>query len=476
MGLAGRLFKGDRSVWIIFMFLCLISLVEVYSATSTLAYRNTYFWTPILRHATFLLMGFAAVLLLHNIPSRYYFVAILLLPLSILMLTVTPFIGVSANEAHRWLSFMGIQFQPSEFAKLACIVFVAFMLSKQDRFTPGRTFWIVWSGAGLTCLLILPENFSTAFLLFLVCFLMMIVGQAPWKKMTVLFLSLTLAGGLSFVVIRSVPDDFADRYMPKRAATWVGRIKDFGRDTGENKYVIDDDNYQVAHAKIAIARGGLFGKLPGRSLQRDFLPQAYSDFIYAIIIEEMGLIIGGVGVMLLYIFLMFRVAIIARRCEKLFPKYLALGCGLLIVIQAFINMAVAVNLIPVTGQPLPLISRGGTSTMLTCFYFGIILSVSRFGAGMGDDEDTDDEERAEPENAEETPAAAVDTTPGENLIEPGRNLSDPARSARISPDPIGFSQIQLDFARSNWISPDSIGFRQIQLDFARSNWISPDPI
>ncbi len=422
MGLVNKLFRGDRSVWIIFMFLCLVSLVEVYSATSTLAYKNIHFWTPIVRHASFLLIGFAAVILLHNIPSKYYSAAIILLPVSMVMLLLTPFIGVSANDAHRWLSFMGIQFQPSEFAKLACIVFVAFMLSKQERFTPDRTFWIVFIVVGITCLLIFPENFSTAFLLFIVCFLMMFVGQAPWKKMTLLLAGLVLFGGLTFASFRLMPDEFAKNHLPSRFLTWKGRIDDFGKDKGENKYVINDDNFQVNHAKIAIARGGLLGKLPGRSVQRDFLPQAYSDFIYAIIIEEMGLIIGGIGVMMLYVFLMFRVAIIARRCEKLFPKYLALGCGLLIVIQAFINMAVAVNLIPVTGQPLPLISRGGTSTMLTCFYFGIILSVSRFGAGMGEEAD---EEEAESSEAEEIDSVIVeDDIPDEIVTEvnPLRNI------------------------------------------------------
>jgi len=159
------------------------------------------------------------------------------------------------------------------------------------------------------------------------------------------------------------------------------------------------DNWQVVHSKVAIAQGGFLGKLPGRSMQKDFLPEAFSDFIYAIIIEEMGLIIGGIGVLMLYVILMFRVAIIARRCEKLFPKYLALGCGLLIVVQALINMAVAVNLIPVTGQPLPLISRGGTSTILTCCYFGIILSVSRFSAGMGDEENEPVEPNEQTDNS-----------------------------------------------------------------------------
>jgi cell division protein FtsW len=395
MGLINKLFKGDRSIWIIFMFLCLVSLVEVYSATSTLAYKNAHFWTPIVRHATFLLMGFAAVLLLHNIPSKYYVIAILLLPVSIILLAVTPFMGVSINEAHRYLSIMGLQFQPSEIAKMACIVFVSFLLSKQGRISSNNIFWTTLIGVSITCALILPENFSTAFLLFIVCFLMMFVGQAPLKKMIMLLIVLISFGGLLCFTLHSVSEDSIRTNAPKalqtRLLTMKGRIDDFGNNKSENKYDVDE-NYQVSLAKMAIARGGIFGKLPGRSIQRDFLPQAYSDFIFAIIIEEMGLL-GGFCVMMLYIILMFRVAIIARRCNKLFPKYLALGCGLLIVVQALINMAVAVNLIPVTGQPLPLISRGGTSTVITCCYFGIILSVSRFGAHMGEGED--DEEAIE---------------------------------------------------------------------------------
>ena len=394
-----KLFKGDRTIWVIFMLLCFVSLVEVYSATSTLAYKNVHYWEPIVRHATFLMLGFGSVLLLHNIPSKYFGIAIILLPISMALLILTPIIGPEINKAYRFLSVFGFQFQPSEFGKMACIVFVAFMLSKQDRFSPNKTFWILLVGVGTTCVLIVPENFSTAFLLFVVCFLMMFVGQAPWKKMVMLLLLLILGGGLTFIVFRSVSNDFIITNVPSRfhnrVLTMKGRIDDFGKDKGENKYTITDDNFQVNHAKIAIARGSLTGKLPGRSVQRDFLPQAYSDFIYAIIIEELGLIIGGIGVLMLYIILMFRVAIIARRCKKLFPKYLALGCGLLIVIQAFINMAVAVNLIPVTGQPLPLISRGGTSTMLTCFYFGIILSVSRYSAGMGEEEENETETETE---------------------------------------------------------------------------------
>lgn len=182
------------------------------------------------------------------------------------------------------------------------------------------------------------------------------------------------------------------KYLPDRAYTWKDRIERFSNPESpvtveEGKAVsIDDEYYQETHAKIAIARGGLLGQFPGHGQQRDFLPQAYSDFIYAIIIEEMG-IVGGIFVLVLYIFLLVRVGMIARRCDKLFPKFLVLGCGLMLVVQALTNMAVAVGLIPVTGQPLPLISRGGTSTVISCAYIGIILSVSRFGAHIDEEEE-----------------------------------------------------------------------------------------
>ena len=259
---------------------------------------------------------------------------------------------------------------------------------------------------GVTCVLILPENFSTAFMLFGVCFLMMFIGQLPLMKLGKLAGVLILALILFIVLLRFTPAGVT-QYLPDRFSTWQGRLERFfdghESDTDENGvYKITDDNYQVSHAKIAIARGGVFGQLPGHGQQRDFLPQAYSDFIYAIIIEELG-VVGGVFVLMLYIMLLVRVGMIARKCEKAFPKYLVLGCGLLIVVQALANMAVAVNLIPVTGQPMPLVSRGGTSTVISCIYFGIILSVSRFGANMGNEEDELPEED-ETEGAGAAPA------------------------------------------------------------------------
>ena len=380
------------------MFLCLISVVEVFSATSTIAYKNANHWAPIVRHATFLLGGFVLVLLLHNIPCRFFPAFILLLPVSVLMLLVTPFVGINANDAHRWLEIFGIQFQPSEFAKLASIVFIAFLLSKRNKFTDDQIFKYILIGVGATCVLILPENFSTAFMLFGVCFLMMFIGQLPLKKLGKLAGFLLLSLVVFIVLLRFTPTGVT-QYLPDRFSTWQGRLERFfdghESDTDENGvYKITDDNYQVSHAKIAIARGGLFGQLPGHGQQRDFLPQAYSDFIYAIIIEELG-VVGGVFVLMLYIMLLVRVGMIARKCDKAFPKYLVLGCGLLVVVQALANMAVAVNLIPVTGQPMPLVSRGGTSTVMSCIYFGIILSVSRFGANMGNEEEEDLEEETE---------------------------------------------------------------------------------
>ena len=401
MDLASKLFKGDRVIWIIFMFLCLVSVVEVFSATSTIAYKNANHWAPIVRHATFLLGGFVVVILLHNIPYKFFSAFIALLPLSVLMLLITPFIGVSANDAHRWLELFGVQFQPSEFGKLSSVVYVAFLLSKRNKFTDVQLFKWLLLGVGIICVLILPENFSTAFMLFGVCFLLMFVGQIPLRLLFKLMAVLILVFSFLGAALIFMPDS-AMKYLPNRAQTWKARIADFNHKSdfieGET-YVINDDNYQVSHAKIAIARGGIIGQLPGHGQQRDFLPQAYSDFIYAIIIEELG-VVGGVFVLLLYIMLLIRAGMIARRCDKLFPKFLVLGCGLLVVTQALANMAVAVNLIPVTGQPLPLISRGGTSTVITCIYFGIILSVSRFGAGMGE-EDTTEEGTEEAEVSEE---------------------------------------------------------------------------
>ncbi|MPM75797.1 putative lipid II flippase FtsW [bioreactor metagenome] len=222
--------------------------------------------------------------------------------------------------------------------------------------------------------------------------------------------------GIAFIVLfvvllKVIPTDWTGSGALSRVGTWQSRIAEFGshkEEAEETYYTITDENYQVAHAKIAIANGGIIGRFPGNSTERDFLPQAYSDFIYAIIIEEMG-IAGGIFVLLLYIIILIRAGMIARKTQKLFPKYLVLGSALMLSMQAFINMAVAVNLIPVTGQPLPLISRGGTSLLITCAYFGLILSADRFGIGKKKEEaPTDETDRSDEEKDEKTAVETID--------------------------------------------------------------------
>ncbi len=379
MDFINKIFRGDRVIWMIFLFLCLISIVEVFSASSTLAYRNNY-WDPIMRHTMFLLVGLAIVLFCHSIKPKFFSALIFLLPISIFLLIITKLFGTSVNGADRWLSIGGISFQPSEFAKLSLIATVAFILSKKKENKDDKSFKWILIASSVTCGIILIDNFSTASMLFGIIFLMMFIGDIPIKKLLQLGGILIIIGALFFSFLVFVPEDTMEKVFP-RGTTWKERIKDFNHKENipynSPEFKITDDNYQVSHGKIAVARGKVFGVMPGNSQERDFLPQAYSDFIYAIIIEELGLI-GGFVVLLLYIILFIRTGIIAGRCDKLFPKLLILGSALLIVAQGLANMMVAVNLIPVTGQPLPLISRGGTSTIINCIYIGIILSVSRF--------------------------------------------------------------------------------------------------
>jgi len=285
-------------------------------------------------------------------------------------------IGTDVNGAQRWLGIGAFTIQPSEFAKLALVGFVAFFLSKLKKDNESFIFKVLMAGILITCALIVTENLSTAVLLFGVCYLMMFIGQIDLKRLGIVAGVIAISGLIFLASLSLIPQD----YLPDRFATWKARIErhttqdEAGSGAPSADYKITDDNYQVSHAKIAIANGNIIG-LPGSGTERDFLPQAYSDFIFAIILEEMGLI-GGLVTLLLYVALMIRAGMLASRCDRLFPRYLLLGCALIITVQALANMAVAVNLIPVTGQPLPLISRGGTSTIITCVYFGIILACS----------------------------------------------------------------------------------------------------
>ena len=381
MDLLKNIFKGDKVIWIIFLCLCLISIIEVFSAASTLTYKSGDHWGPITQHSIILMVGAVVVVLMHNIPYKWFQVfPVFLYPVSVVLLAFVTLMGVitgdRVNGAARWMSFMGLQFQPSELAKMAVVIAVSFILSKRqdDEGANPKAFKYIMIITGLVCLLIAPENLSTAMLLFGVVFLMMFIGRVAARKLLLLIGSLGLVGVIGVVFLFD---------------TWKSRITNFTEkeEVPAAKFDIDKDA-QIAHARIAIATSNFVGKAPGNSIQRDFLSQAFSDFIFAIIIEELGLV-GGAFVVCLYIWLLVRAGRIAQKCERTFPAFLVMGIALMLVSQAILNMMVAVGLFPVTGQPLPLISKGGTSTLINCAYIGMILSVSRYTAYLEEQKERD---------------------------------------------------------------------------------------
>lgn len=398
-----NIFKGDKVIWMIFFLLCMISIIEVYSASSSLSYTGGNYWAPLIKHGVTIFIGFVVLIFIMNIKCRYFkLMTPFALFLSFCMLLLLPFLGSETNGASRWVSFMGLQFQPSEFAKAAVILAVAQILSAmQTKYGADKKafkYIII-----LSFFMIVPmglENLSTAMLAFLTVLLMMIVGRVPMKQIGKLLGVITIAVVFVIVLVMAVGKDKTPESNKQnlteqaaeetqednsligkvfhRADTWKARINRFTDD----KYIAPKDfdldkDAQIGHARIAIATSNVVGKGPGNSNERDFLSQAFSDFIYAIIIEEMG-IEGAAFVALLYIVLLFRTGKIVNRCENSFPAFLAMGIAFLLVTQALFNMAVAVGLAPVTGQPLPFISKGGTSTIINCMYVGMLLSISRF--------------------------------------------------------------------------------------------------
>lgn len=375
-----RLFQGDLVIWAIYFWLCMISLIEVYSAGSSLSYKSGDFMAPLFKQAIFLGIGTAVVWVIHSIPCRFFKLGVVLYPISIFLLILTLIIGAKENDGARWLNF-GIKFQPSEIAKGALVLFVALILSfgQTEEGADKRAMKIILFATCLTCALIVTENLSTAALLFATVFVMMFIGRVPTKQLGKIVGVCLLGVVLLATIVTIFPKEkLNESKLLHRASTWVDRVKDH---TSDKETMSDTiflrDHAQEARAKIAIASSNMIGKMPGNSEQRDHLAQAYSDFIYAIIIEEMGML-GAVFVAFLYIILLFRAGRIASMCERNFPAYLTMGLAILLVIQAMVNMLVAVGLIPITGQPLPLISRGGTSTIINSVYFGMILSVSRY--------------------------------------------------------------------------------------------------
>ena len=378
-----RFLQGDSVVWMILLALCMISVVEVYSASSRMTYSSGHYWGPVVEHTSYVVIGLFITWLIHKMPCKSFkFLSVLGLFISFILLVVVLFMG-SINDAARWIRIFGITIQPSEFAKISLVGTVAMLLATfRDKTTGGASqlaFNCVALLTGIICLLIVGENFSTAGIIFIVMFLMTWYAQAPKKWMWIVIISIVAAGGLGYSVLKFTPDQTAHKVselpMLHRFETWSNRIKsgsDLPNDPAD--YNIHD-NVQVTHARIAVATCNVVGKGPGQSVERDFLPHAVSDFIYAIIIEEAG-IEGGILVMFLYLLLLYRAMRIAERCRNRFPAYLAMGLSLMLVVQAMVNMAVSVGAMPVTGQPLPLVSKGGTSTFITCAYIGMILSVS----------------------------------------------------------------------------------------------------
>ena len=372
------LFEGDKVIWMILFFLAMISIIEVYSASSNMSYKTGYYWKPILQHGGCFLLGGVATILVHKIPCRYFkLIPVFGLPLSVFMLVLVMFMP-KLNNASRWLW----GFQPSEFGKAVLVATVALILAsmRDEVGAQRRAFKWILGVSVVICGLIVPENFSTAGLAFLVVLLMMFVGGIPWKQLGSLVGIIVIAGACLFTFFRFAPDSTLSTLSEcpglHRLPTWANRVRGHG-DMPESAAEYDiTKNPQVTHARIAIATCNVIGRGPGNSVERDFLPQSFSDFIYAIVIEELGLG-GGAFVMFLYIVLLFRSARIASRCERNFPAFLVMGLSLMMVTQAMVNMAVAVGVFPVTGQPLPLISKGGTSILINCVYLGVILSVSR---------------------------------------------------------------------------------------------------
>jgi cell division protein FtsW len=399
----GNLFKGDKVIWMVFFFLCMISVVEVFSASSGLTYKSQNYVGPIAYHAFTIMAGVVVAILTLNIPCRYFkLMTPFLMLISVITLLWVLLAGTKVGDAGRWINLFGFTFQPSEIAKGTIVLAVAQILAAMQRENGAdkKAFKWILSITIPACLLIGLENLSTAAMLFAVVFLMMFVGLVSLKQLGklagVIIIFVVVAISMVMLVGHDISDEektltkteqvdqanqpkkeknFVEK-MFHRADTWKSRIMKFGKPKPTPQEYDLDKDAQVAHANIAIVSSGIIGKGPGKSTERDFLSQAFSDFIYAIVIEELG-IVGAFAVMFLYVVLLYRCARIASRCENNFPAFLAMGLGLLLVIQATFNMMVAVGLAPVTGQPLPLISKGGTSTIINCAYIGAILSVSR---------------------------------------------------------------------------------------------------
>ena len=401
-----NIFKGDKVIWTVFFVLCMVSIIEVYSSSSILGYKSGNYWYAAVFHTGTLIFGMLLMVAISTIPCRYFRLA---MPVCVIFSVGTLLWmliwGTKINGAARWIDLGLFQLQPSEFAKGTMVLVTAHILAHfqtPDGTSPKALKNILIAGAFLI-LPIIPENFSTGFLLASVIFMMMLIGRVPARQIgklcsvcaagVAIFLLLVFTVGESrqdappmdngkqlTEVVAGTPKVEETPKIKKlfhRFDVWRTRFDKFFNDSTVAPKDYDlDKNAQEGYSSIAIASSNVIGKGPGNSEIRDFLPLAFSDFIFAVIFEELGML-GAVLVVMMYIILLFRTGYIANQCVNAFPAYLAMGLVLLIVVQAFFNMAVAVGLVPVTGQPLPLISKGGTSSIINCIYIGVIISVSK---------------------------------------------------------------------------------------------------
>jgi len=361
--------KGDRVIWVLIALMTLVSLLGVYSSTGSLSHReqggNTEYY--LVKQGFIVIFGFFVMYILHRLHYlRFHRIAPFLYFVAVPLLIFTLLYGVEKNSARRWLEipFLGFTFQTSDFARLALILFLARTISsKQSNIKNFKSAFLpLILPVLLICFLIAPADLSTAILLFSTCIAMMFVGRVSVKYI----LMLVLLAIISFSLLILIGHFFPEMVI---VTTWISRIKEFTSDSL--------GGFQVQQSKIAIANGGLFGMGPGNSYQRNFLPSSYADFIYAVLVEEYGLI-GGLFVIALYLGFFFRITRLVTKSTKAFGAMVVTGLGFSFVFQAFINIAVATHMVPVTGVTLPMISLGGTSIIMNCISLGIILSVSKF--------------------------------------------------------------------------------------------------
>lgn len=369
------LFKGDKTIWIVFITLCAISWVEVFSATSRQTYETGSYWGPIIKHTGFLVGGILIAWFMHTLKAKWIDkLSGIIYWIGLIGLVWAQLQGARINDSARWISIMGMTFQPMELAKMGVIMITARILaqSQSSSGTDSKAFLKILKYAIVPIAIILKENFSSAALLAFTVFLMMFVGRVPKRLLLKTLGYGALVCALGFGAIMAAPPG-----SPSKIITWQNRFKEALNPKPVTAEEYDmDKNAQKTYSHIAIASSNIIGCGPGNSIQRDFIPHAYSDFIFAVIIEELGLL-GAAFVILLYLTLLFRSGKIASKCDDPFPAFLSMGIGMIIVMQALLHMYISVGDF-VTGQPLPLMSQGGTSVLINCIYIGFLLSISQY--------------------------------------------------------------------------------------------------